>query len=77
MTPWTEEPDRLQSMGFSRQEYRNGLPFFFPRDLPDPGIKLRSPALQAVYLLLSHQDYGVGEDSCKSLGLQGDPTGPS
>ena len=35
------------SMGFSRQEYWNGLPFPSPGDLPDPGIKPRSPALQA------------------------------
>ena len=35
------------SMGFSRQEYWSGLPFPSPRDLPDPGIKPRSPALQA------------------------------
>ena len=28
--PWTEEPDRLQSMGFSRQEYWSGLPFPSP-----------------------------------------------
>ena len=34
------------SMGFSRQEYWSGLPFPSPEDLPDPGIKLRSPALQ-------------------------------
>ena len=34
-------------MGFSRQEYWNGLPFHFPGDLPNPGIKPRSPALQA------------------------------
>ena len=27
------------SMGFPRQELWNGLPFPFPRDLPDPGIK--------------------------------------
>ena len=27
-------------MGFSRQEYWNGLPFPPPGDLPDPGIKL-------------------------------------
>ena len=33
-------------MGFSRQEYWSGLPFPSPRDLPDPGIELRSPALQ-------------------------------
>jgi len=32
-------------MGFSRQEYWNGLPFPSPGDLPDPGIKPRSPAL--------------------------------
>ena len=34
-----------QSMGFSRQEYWNGLPFPSPRNLPDPGIEPRSPAL--------------------------------
>jgi len=33
--------------GFSRQEYWSGLPFPPPGDLPDPGIKPRSPALQA------------------------------
>ena len=33
-------------MGFSRQEYWNGLPFPSPGDLPDPGIEPRSPALQ-------------------------------
>ena len=35
------------SMGFSRQEYWSGLPFPSPEDLPNPGIKPRSPALQA------------------------------
>ena len=46
-TPWTEteEPGRLQSMGFSRPEYWSGLPFPSPRDLPDSGIKPRSLAL--------------------------------
>jgi len=34
-------------MEFSRQEYWSGLPFLSPGDLPDPGIKLGSPALQA------------------------------
>ena len=36
------------SIGFSRQEYRNVLPFLFLGDLPDSGIKsvsLTSPAL--------------------------------
>ena len=34
-------------MGFSRQECWSQLPFPSPGDLPDPGIELRSPALQA------------------------------
>ena len=34
-------------MGFSKQEYWGGLPFPPPGDLPDPGIELWSPALQA------------------------------
>ena len=41
-------------MGFSRQEYWSGLPFPSPGDLPDPGIKLTSPALQGDSLPLSH-----------------------
>ena len=40
------------SMGFSRQEYWSGLPFPSPGDLPDPGIELGSPALQAGFLPL-------------------------
>ena len=39
-------PDTLP-MEFSRQEYQNGSPFPSPENLPDPGIELRSPALQA------------------------------
>ena len=35
------------SMGLSRQEYWGGLPLPSPGDLPDPGIKPGSPALQA------------------------------
>ena len=34
-------------MEFSKQEHWSGLPFFFSGDLPDPGIKPGSPALQA------------------------------
>jgi len=41
-------------MGFSRQEYWSGLPRPPPGDLPDPGIKPVSPALQADSLQLSH-----------------------
>ena len=45
--PWSVVYQASLSMGFSRQEYWNGLPFPSPRDLPDPGIKPGSPALQA------------------------------
>ena len=47
VTPWTVAYQAPPSMGFSRQEYWSGLPFPSPRDLPDPGIKPRSPALEA------------------------------
>ena len=42
--PWTVACQAPLSMGFSRQEYCSGLPF--PGDLPDLGIKSRSPVLQ-------------------------------
>ena len=45
--PWTVAYQAPPSMGFSRQEYWSGLPFPSPGDLPDPGIKPGSPALQA------------------------------
>jgi len=32
-------------MAFLRQEYWSGLPFYSPGDLPNPGVKLKSPAL--------------------------------
>ena len=46
-TPWTVAHQVPPSIGFSRQEYWSGLPFPSPGDLLDPGIKPRSPALQA------------------------------
>ena len=48
-------------MGFSRQDYWNGLPFPSPKDLPNPGIEPGSPVLQA-------------DDS--STELWGKPSGP-
>ena len=42
-------------MEFSRQGHWSGLPFPPPGDLPDPGIKTSSPALQADSLPLSHK----------------------
>ena len=54
-TPWTVAHQAPPSMGFSMQEYWNGLPFPSPGDLPNPGITPRSPALQAD-ALTSEQD---------------------
>ena len=44
------------SMGVPRQEYWSGLPFPYPRNLPDPGIEptsLASPALAGRFLTMS------------------------
>ena len=54
-TPQTVACQVLLSMGFSRQEYWNGLQFPSPGDLPDPGIEPVSSVLQADSLPLSHQ----------------------
>ena len=50
-TPWTAARQAPLSMEFSRQEYRSGLPFPFPGDLPNPGIEPGSLALRADSLL--------------------------
>ena len=47
VTPWTVNYQVPLSMEFSRQEHWSELPFSSPRNLPDPGIKARSSALQA------------------------------
>ena len=46
-TPWTLAHQAPLSIGFSRHKYWSGLPFSSLGDLPDPGVKPRSPALQA------------------------------
>ena len=43
--PWTVAHQAPPSMGFPGQEYRSGLAFLSPGDLPDPRIELASPAL--------------------------------
>ena len=47
-TPWTVAHQAPLSMKFLKQEYWNELSFPSPRDLPNPGISLKSlvsPAL--------------------------------
>ena len=56
VTPWTVAHQAPLSIGFSRQEYWNGLPFPSPGDLPSPKMEPGSPALQADFFYhLSHQ----------------------
>ena len=43
--PWTVTCQAPVSMGFPRQKYWSGLPFPTPGDLPNLGIKPKSPAL--------------------------------
>ena len=51
------------SMGFSRQEYWSGSPFPSPGDLPNPGIKPRSPALVGEFFTIEPPGKPVA-DSC-------------
>ena len=46
-TLWIMALQAPMPTGFPRQEYWSGLPFPSPGDLLNPGIKLRSSALQA------------------------------
>ena len=43
--PVDSSPPGSYVHGILQQEYRSGLPFPSPEDLPDPGIELGSPAL--------------------------------
>ena len=56
VTPWSITHWAPWSMGFSRQEYWNGLPCPPPGDLPNPGIEpasLTSPALAGGFFTTS------------------------
>ena len=46
VTLWTVARQAPLSMGFSRQEYWNGLACPSPGDLPNPGSEPMAPALQ-------------------------------
>ena len=66
--PWTAYHGRTAyqtppSMEFSRHEYWSGL--LFPSDLPDPGIKPRSPALLADALPSESQGKSLPEGTFK------------
>ena len=63
-TPETAAHQAPLSPGFSSQECWSGQPFRSPGDLPNPGIKPRSPALQVDSLpgkpQGKHKHTGVG-----------------
>ena len=63
VTQWTIACQVPLSMGFSRQEQWNGLPFPPPGDLPNPGIKPVSP--------ISPPDSSVGKESTCNAGDTG------
>ena len=46
--PWTVAHEAPLSMGFSKQEYRSGLPFPPPRDCPDLGFECAFPVSPAL-----------------------------
>ena len=48
LTPWTIAHQAPLSMGFSRQEYWNGLPSPPPGDLPNPGIEPASLCVSCI-----------------------------
>ena len=54
-------------MRFPRQQYWSGWPFPSPRDLPNPGIELMSPAFQEDSLLMSYQRSPIYEDDGGSI----------
>ena len=60
MTLWTIAQQFPLSLGFSRQEHWSGCHFLFPGHLPDAGIKLVSPVLQADSIALNHQGNPCG-----------------
>ena len=61
--PWTVAHQALPSKGFSRQGYWSGLPLPSPGELPNPGIKPKSPALRACALPSEPPDVKEGSES--------------
>ena len=76
VTPWTVTRQAPLSMGFSRQEYWNGLPFPSPGDLPNPEIEptfLTSPSLAGGFFTSSPTCTGPFEIPSESILLIHNP----
>ena len=65
VTPWTVAHQAPPSMGFSRQEYWNGLPFPSPGHLPDPGIK--PDLLHLLHWQAGSANLGSPQESAKNI----------
>ena len=81
VTPWTVAHQAPLSMGFTRKEYWNGLPFPPPGDLPDPGIEpasLVSPALAGRFFTteLPGKPLGPSESESNSRSVVSDSLPP-
>ena len=63
-TPWTIACHTPLSMEFSRQEHWSGLPCPPPGDLPNPGMKPGSPALQTDSLPLEPPEKPLDNGDC-------------
>ena len=63
-------------MGLPRQEYWGRLPFLSPGDLPNPGIKPGSPALQADSLPKELLSLSPCEDAARRLLSVNQEVGP-
>ena len=65
-TPWTIAHQAPLSMRFSGQEHWSGLPCPPPGDLPNTGIKPRSPTLQADSFLTEDHPPTLMPNACFS-----------
>ena len=77
-TPWTIAHQVPLSTAFPKQECWSGLPFPSPGDLPNPRIKLRSPALAGKFFTTeppgeSWNNIYTMELYLYYLGLEGNP----
>ena len=68
--------DPMDYTAFSRPEYWSGEPFPSPRDLPNPGVKPRSPALPADSLPAKPQGKQAKLQNHTSMTVPSNGTGP-
>ena len=70
VTPWTIARQAPLSMGFPKQEYRSGLPWPPPEDLPDTGVKHVNKKVS--FLQLYHEDAVLLETKIHTEGNKGE-----